>query len=110
MTTNARITRSIAKPVAQRMHTAWMTAISMTLSPAPMRAPSVAKTRSVGSTRTGPMARRPRKSNAARAVRARKPTTPATAVGIPATAEYGLSLTREQLKYELTSHHVEDAA
>src|SRR5438552_5685804 len=105
-----RIARSIANPSAQSRHTAWMTKTSMSVSPAPIAAPTPANTRSAVTTLIGPRTVRPRNRTVARARRTRNPAIPTAAVGIPPTAEYGLSRTLEQLKYELKSHHDEPAA
>ena len=98
MNTIPRITRSIAKPSAQRRHTAWITNTSMTVSPAPIAAPTPANVRSAGAMGTGPIAVRPTNIKELSARSTRKPATPTTEVGIPETAAKGLSRTREQLK------------
>src|SRR3972149_5257532 len=109
-TAAARMPRSRANPIAQRMQIAWITKISIRVRPTPTPAPRSAKRRSHRSMDHGPRESTPRRPAPARMRRAAKPATPTNAVGMPATAAYGLSRTFEQLKNASMSHHEDDAA
>src|SRR3990170_6608080 len=109
-TAAARMPRSRANPITQRMQIAWITKISIRVRPMPAPAPMRANRRSHRSTDHGPIGSRPRSPAPARAKRIANPPTPRNAGGTPPIAAYGLSRTVEQLKNASMSHHEDDAA